>query len=194
MDAIQMFLARHVRIHARVDGLTEGLTEEQVRGHAHPVANPLAWLLWHMARSEDASVNLLIAAGPQVLDAVWARRLNVPRRDIGEGMTMTEVDELSETIDLAAFPAYWAAVGQRTAAAVSALTPGGLDTVVSSKELEQAIDVEGMVSGPLVSRVRELWTGLTRGQFLSYLPLTHNYEHIGQADLLRGLLGRPGVF
>jgi hypothetical protein len=22
--------------------------------------------------------------------------------------------------------------------------------------------------------------------------LTHNYEHVGQADLLRGLLGRPG--
>ena len=76
MDAIQMFLARHVRIHARVDGLTDG----QIRGHAHPAANPLAWLLWHMARSEDASVNLLIAAGPQVLDATWARLLNVPRR------------------------------------------------------------------------------------------------------------------
>jgi hypothetical protein len=194
MDAIQMFLARHVRIHARVDGLTEGLTDEQIRGHAHPAANPLAWLLWHMARSEDASVNLLIAAGPQVLDATWARRLNVPRRDIGEGMTMTEVDQLSQAIDLGAFRAYWAAVGERTAAVVSALTPGVLDTVVSSKELEQAIVDDGMLSGPLVSRVRELWTGLTRGTFLSYLPLTHNYEHIGQADLLRGLLGRPGMF
>jgi hypothetical protein len=32
---------------------------------------------------------------------------------------------------------------------------------------------------------------MTRGFLLMYLPFIHNYEHIGQADLLRGLLGRP---
>jgi DNA-binding NtrC family response regulator len=93
MDVTQMFLARHGLMHTRVDGLTEGLTDEQVRGHVHPAANPLAWLLWHIARSEDASVNLLVAAGPQVLDDAWARRLKVARRDIGEGMTMAEVEK-----------------------------------------------------------------------------------------------------
>ena len=50
MDVTQMFLARHGLMHTRVDGLTEGLTGEQVRGHVHPAANPLAWLLWHLAR------------------------------------------------------------------------------------------------------------------------------------------------
>jgi DinB superfamily len=194
MDANQMFLARHARLHARVDGLMEGLTDEQVRGHIHPAANPLAWLLWHMARAEDASVNLLIAGGPQVLDAAWAKRLKVARRDIGEGMTMAEVDQLCETIDLGALPAYWAAVGERTAAVVSALTPAALDTVISPKEFERAIVDEGMLAGPLVSGVQELWAGMTRGYCLLYLAFTHNYEHIGQADLLRGLLGRPGQF
>lgn len=194
MDVIQLFLARHVLMHTRVDGLTEGLTDEQVRGHVHPAANPLAWLLWHIARSEDTSVNLVVATEPQVLDAAWARRLRVARRDIGEGMTMAEVDQLCETIDLGALSAYWATVGERTAAVVSALTPGALDTVISPKEFERAIVDEGMLSGPLVSRVRELWAGMTRGRFLMYLPFTHNYEHIGQADLLRGLLARPGPF
>lgn len=94
-------------------------------GHVHPAANPLAWLLWHIARSEDASVNLLVAAGPQVLDDAWARRLKVARRDIGEGMTMAEVDQLCETIDLGALPAYWAAVGERTAPVMSALACAG---------------------------------------------------------------------
>ena len=194
MDATHMFLARHVRTHTRVDGLTEGLPEEKIRGHVHPAANPLAWLLWHMARAEDAAVNLLVAAGPQVLDASWARRLKVARRDIGEGMTMAEVDQLCETIDLGALQAYWAAVGERTAAVVSGLTPGALDTVISPKEIRWAIVDEGMVSGPHVSDIQEWWAGMTRGYCLVYLPLTHNYEHIGQADLLRGLLARPGAF
>lgn len=195
MDATQLFLARHPRMHARVDRLTEGLTEEQVRGHIHPAANPLAWLLWHIARSEDAAVNLLVAAaGPQILDAAWARRLKIARRDIGEGMTMAEVDQLCETIDLGALSAYWAAVGERTAAVMGSLTLGALDTVISPKEFGRAIVDEGMISGPLVSGVQQLWAGMTRGQFLLYLPFTHNYEHIGQADLLRGMLGRPGPF
>jgi hypothetical protein len=194
MDVTQMFLARHGLMHTRVDGLTEGLTEEQVRGHVHPAANPLAWLLWHIARSEDASVNLLVAAGPQVLDDAWARRLKVARRDIGEGMTMAEVDQLCETIDLGALPPYWAAVGERTASVMSALASSALDTVISPKEFERAIVDEGMLSGPHVSRIQELWAGMTRGRFLMYLPFTHNYEHIGQADLLRGLLAQRGAF
>jgi hypothetical protein len=66
--------------------------------------------------------------------------------------------------------------------------------VISPKELERAIIDEGMISGPLVSRLQELWTGMTRGSCLSSLPLTHNHEHLGQADLLRGMLGRPGPF
>jgi hypothetical protein len=96
--------------------------------------------------------------------------------------------------DLSALPAYWSAVGERTATVVSVLMPEILDTVISPKEIERAIFDEGMLSGPLVSRIQELWAGMTRGSCLLYLPLIHNYEHIGQAELLRGLLGRPGPF
>jgi hypothetical protein len=34
----------------------------------------------------------------------------------------------------------------------------------------------------------------TRGHFLVWLPLTHNYEHVGQADLNRGLSRTTGRF
>jgi hypothetical protein len=94
-----MFLIRHSRMHSRVEALTDGLTEHQVREPVHPAANPLAWLLWHMARIEDAAVNLLICDGPQVLNEEWLVRLKVGRRDIGPGMTMAEVVDLSAKID-----------------------------------------------------------------------------------------------
>ncbi len=63
MDATAMFLIRHKRMHAQVERLTEGLSEEQIRDRVHPMANPLAWLLWHIARAEDSAVNLLICDG-----------------------------------------------------------------------------------------------------------------------------------
>jgi DinB family protein len=192
MEATEMFLVRHPRMHARIDRLTEGLADEQIRGHVHPDANPLAWLLWHMTRSEDAAVNLLVTEGRQVLDAAWARRLNVGRRDIGEGMTMAEVDQLCAAIDLSALAAYRAAVAKRTASVVGAVTPAALDRALSPQDVRRAVVDEGMLAGPFVSQLVEEWAGMTRGYCLVYLPLTHNYEHVGQADLLRGLLGRPG--
>ena len=194
MDATQMFLIRHERMHARVDRLTDGLTEEQIRERVAPEANPLAWLLWHIARVEDASINLFIGNGPQVLNEAWRQRLRVPRRDFGPGMTMAEVVALSTEIDLMALRAYWKAVGEQTVKVVEALTPANLDEVISPERLRWAVIDEHMVEGPMAPRLQEFWKDMPKGYCLVYLPFTHIYEHIGQADLLRGLLGLPGPF
>ena len=31
--------------------------------------SPLVWLLWHMARTEDVAINVVVAGSDQVLDA-----------------------------------------------------------------------------------------------------------------------------
>lgn len=194
MDATQMFLIRHRKTHTRVDSLTDGLTEKQIRENVHPAANPLAWLLWHIARVEDTSINLLIGDGPQVLNEEWLTRLRITRRDFGVGMTMAEVVALSAEIDLTALLAYWAAVGERTATVVAALTPTALDEVISPEHIRWAVVDEHMVQGPIGARIQDLWQGMTKGYCLVYLALTHTYEHIGEIDHLRGLLGLPGSF
>jgi hypothetical protein len=192
MDATEMFLIRHQRMHAHVETLTEGLSEAQIRERVHAKANPLAWLLWHIARSEDGGVNLLVCDGPQVLDDGWSARLNIWRRDAGTGMTMPEVIDLSANVHLPSLMAYWKAVGERTRDLVASLRPSDLDQVVSQERVRRA--VEQLVEGPTGPRLQAFWKGTTRGHFLVWLPLTHNAEHIGQADLIRGLLGRPGRF
>jgi hypothetical protein len=163
------------------------LREEEIRECVHPLANPLAWHLWHIARTEDGAVNLLICDGPQILDDHWSARLNVARRDAGTGMTMAEVIELSAKVHLPSLAAYWEAVGERTRDLVTSLRPSDLDHVVSRGRVRRS--VEQLVVDPTAPRLQELWKDTTRGHFLVWLPLTHNYEHVGQADLIRGLLG-----
>ena len=192
MDASEMFLIRHRRLHSHVERLTEGLSEEQIRERVHPLANPLAWLLWHIARSEDGAINLLVRDGSQVLDDDWSARLNIPRRDAGTGMTMSEVDELAASVDLGSLMAYWRAVGERTADLVGSLRASDLDELVCLERARRAAEL--LAEGPGVAHLVELWPGRTRGDFLVWLALTHSYEHVGQADLIRGLLGRPGRF
>jgi DinB superfamily len=89
-----------------------GLTDSQMRLRPGKGLNSLAWLLWHMARTEDVNVNLVVRDGRQVWDDAWARRLNVARMDIGTGMTEDEVGELSAVLDLSVARAYRSAVGR----------------------------------------------------------------------------------
>ena len=88
--------------------------------------NSIAWLLWHMARTEDVGLSVFISCRPQLADDEdWFSRLNVARRDIGTGMTDAEVRRLSAEIDLRALDAYWDAITRRTQRIVRELDPAG---------------------------------------------------------------------
>ena len=103
MDAIGLFLTRYGDLHrGLVDGLLSGLPEARLRGRPHPGVNTIVWLLWHSARIEDLSLNRFLADRPQVLDDGWLERLGVARRDVGTGMSDTEVNELSARVGLQA--------------------------------------------------------------------------------------------
>jgi hypothetical protein len=191
MDALQFYLLHHERAHTGMaECLQRGVSEEQVRRRPHDTVNSLAWLLWHVARTEDACLNRFIADRRQVLDEEdWMPRLNVARRDIGQGMTFAEVDDLSRRLDLAAAHSYWSAVGGRTVGIIRELRLDTLETLVGAAHVQRVIDDDGVIRGDDVPWIRDYWSGLTRGYFLGYLGLTHTFEHIGEAAVIRGLFG-----
>jgi len=103
MNTLQFFHLHHNRLHFEQSGIQdhiEDLNIEQMRCCLHGL-NSIAWLLWHLARCEDIGINRLLSNRTQVFDEEdWPKRLNVFRRDIGTGMTMEEVTELSSQIDI----------------------------------------------------------------------------------------------
>ena len=121
MDLQTFFLRQHAAVHARdVSGLDFAVqrvfgepSDQQMRIRPGKGLNSLMWLLWHMARTEDAAVNPVVAGRDQVLDDEWVRRMNVPWRIIGTGMTDNEVTEMTARADVAAVRAYRS--GGRTA-------------------------------------------------------------------------------
>src|SRR2546426_6343819 len=131
MDMVSFFLIGHGRLHSAevaggdpyADRVFAGLSDDQMRARPDKGLNSLVWLLWHMARTEDVAVNLVVAGRPQLLDEDWLRQLNVPWRTIGTGMTDDEVSELSTRADVAAVRAYRSGVGLRTREVVAALQP-----------------------------------------------------------------------
>jgi hypothetical protein len=135
MDAVSFFLVQHASVHTSevggapsyFDRVLGGLTEADLRARPAPGVNSILWLLWHMARTEDASVNLVVAHRQQVLDDDWVRRLGVPWRHIGTGMTDDEVSELTRRADVEAVRAYRDAVVHCTREVVRTLAPAAWD-------------------------------------------------------------------
>jgi hypothetical protein len=201
MDALSFFLVQHASVHSSeiggaplsyFDRVLGGLTEADLRARPTPGVNSIVWLLWHMARVEDASVNLVVAHRPQVLDDAWGRRLGVPWRHIGTGMTDDEVSEFSRRADVEAVRAYRDAVGRHTRAVVRALQPEAWGEPVTDADTARAAAAGafGPRSGWVDGVGFQAWQEQSRAARLSGAALRHNAMHMGEAVTIRGLAGR----
>jgi hypothetical protein len=200
MNAVGFFLVQHASVHsAQVGGepsyfdrVLGGLTDDELRARPAKGVNSIVWLLWHMARVEDASVNLVVADGRQVLDDDWLHRLGVPWRHIGTGMTDDEVSELTRRADVAAVRAYREAVGRRTREVVRALPPSAWDEPVERADTARAAAAGafGPRTGWVDAEGFKPWQDQSRAARLSGAALRHNAMHMGEAVTVRGLAGR----
>ena len=200
MDAASFFLVQHASVHTSevggapsyFDRALGSLTEADMRARPATGLNSIVWLLWHMARTEDASVNLVVAHRPQVLDDDWVRRLGVPWRHVGTGMTDDEVSDLTGRADAEAVRAYRDAVGRRTREVVRALGPGAWEEPVTVADTTRAHAAGAF--GPRAGWVDGMgfppWQDQSRAARLSGAALRHDAMHLGEAVTVRGLARR----
>lgn len=194
MTAIAAFLREHATVHmpavARAvfhlpEDLLSGLDEAAMRATPHG-ASSVAWLLWHIARVEDACIAAGLLGQPQVLDdpvADWPRIMGVSRRDQGEGMTRAEVADLSATCSVRAVCEYRDAVGRNTRALVAALEPEAFARPVTQEDVTQAINAGAF--GPDDNQL----VGLPHENLLWWWGVQHSSYHIGQIALVRSMAG-----
>ncbi len=154
-QAIQLFFRQHAMLHsakmARTtlwsfeDTVLNDMTEEQIRRVPLNCDHSIAWLMWHMARCEDITMNLLVAGTLQILlRDNWLQQLKISARDIGNAMDLQCVVDLSNTIDIEALRSYRTAVGRWTREIVKQLHPEELKRKADPSRLQQVLD-EGAV-------------------------------------------------
>jgi hypothetical protein len=195
-QAVQLFLQQHAAVHAahvsRVpcwslyDEVLAGLTDQQIKAVPHSGLNSIAWLLWHITRIEDLSINLLVLEQPQVLMSAgdtWLARLGLASPDVGASMDEVEVAGLSARVCVPALKEYRNAVGRSTRAGVLRLQAAQLKQVISDAAIQQLRD-EGSISckGEWLA---EYYTGRTKGFFLTRTATSHNFIHLNEAGRMR---------
>jgi len=193
-DAIHAFLEQHAMLHTTSlvpgsrwsfqDEISADLTDDQLRHIPSGKLHSIAWLLWHIARTEDITINLLLANADQLLYADhWFERLTVPARDIGTEMSASDSTELSAHIDIAALRAYRRAVGQRTREIVQKVTARELRQRVEAERIER-VKAEGALV-PAAYEVAEYWGRHTKGNLLLIPATRHSFTHLNEAGRVR---------
>ena len=155
MDAMHFFLPLHELMHGQITDRFSQLTDAQMRLRPHPNMNSIAWLLWHIARSEDMGQSA-DRQSPRCPCEGWASRLNLSRHDMGTGMTDEEVAEFSARVNTVALREYSVAVGPRTQEIVRSLRAEALDEVQDASHIRKIL-VEEEVIGPTSPQAPE-WT------------------------------------
>ena len=162
------------QLHEALDKTLAELTPEQLHtvpaGHAK--ANTIAWIVWHLARTEDNVVRFVLQnRRPTVWqESGYAEKLGLPPVAQGTGMPTAEAQALRLT-DVALFCGYtqkvWASTDE-----FLANTP--------AEQLEATVTVKPFGALPAV-------------QALGQICLTHAMAHAGEIDLSRTLLGLATV-
>jgi hypothetical protein len=197
--AIQLFAEQHAVLHSAEiyggrswslhDEALAGVSEEQFRFCPRPEVNSIAWLLWHITRIEDMTLNFLVLEEPQVLlRSDWTPILGLALRDCGAGMSEADVEAFSAQVSMPGLLAYRATVGRSVAAGVQRLRPAQLKEIVFTHCVGQ-LSAEGSI-GPTAGWLAEFYTNRPKSFFLTRTATSHNFLHLNQAARLNQKLNQ----
>ncbi len=100
----------------------------------------IAWILFHIARVEDITMNMLVAGTPQLYTRdKWAGKLKSTIHHSANKMDYESVAILSSALDIDALRDYRLAVGRRTREIVKQILPGDLPQKVDSTRLQKIL-------------------------------------------------------
>lgn len=142
-----------------------GLDDRQLTERIGPQANTVAWLVWHLAREQDAQIAAMQDSQEVWTAEGWADRFDLPldRDDNGYGNSLAQVAAVQAPADL--LIGYAEAASKASIAYLGGLTDEALDDVIDPD-----------------------WNPpVTRGVRLVSI-LDDAVQHAGQAAFVRGVL------
>lgn len=165
MTPNEVFLQCFERVGEVVRDVVDGLSEEQALMRLSEDANPIGWLVWHLARVQD--VQLAHLAGTDDAYPAYAKAFSgdeAGHAGFGFGMTSEEVGAFRAS-PVSALTDYYDAVAERTVAIVR-----GLETL--DRVVDDSYDPPVTVAARLTSTLVDV------------------LQHAGQAAYVKGAVSR----
>jgi hypothetical protein len=197
--AIELFLSQHAMVHSAnisktklwsfEEEVLQALPEGQFRCVPPGGEHSIAWIIFHLARIEDITMNILVAGTPQLfLQDGWARKLKVNILHSANRMGDAGVTVLSAQIDISQLRAYRQAVARRTREIVRKLKPDELRQKADPARLQRTLDEGALL--PEAIEILNYWSKRTIAGLLLMPPTRHNFLHLNEALRIRQKIQR----
>ncbi|MGB4661006.1 MAG: DinB family protein [Mobilitalea sp.] len=157
----EMILDLHKELHTSkvskseknaVDLLLEDLQENEFAIMPTSKDETIAWAIWHIARIEDLTMNILVKNDAQIFNEKWKQQMNISISDTGNAMNDREIMEFSKQICTEELLKYRDAVGIRSREIIQNLSP---------KMMKQGVMPEGIArilqEGGVTKEADSLW-------------------------------------
>ena len=149
--AISLFLHQHAMLHSAKmakngiwsyeDEIMDDMDDAQMRRIPKNGEHSVLWCLWHIARIEDVTMNLLIANTEQIFEeGNWLAKTDSSISHTANAMSVDEIAELSARLNIAALREYRIAVGQRTREILKTLEPSTLKKKVDPAQITRVAE------------------------------------------------------
>jgi hypothetical protein len=173
MNLIDFYRIEQKRLHAELRQSLDELSAEQWHYALGGTSNSIAFLFWHIVRTEDNVLRLILEERKPIwAEGNWATRLNLPSRAQGTGMTTGEAQAITLS-DPALFMQYADQVWQEFETYLANVNDGGV--ALSAR----IVMVKPLGEMPAI-------------QAIGQVCLTHLYVHYGEIALLVGAQGKQG--
>ncbi len=193
-QAIQLFLEQHAEVHSSVmsssgilsfeDEVLVDLTDVQMRKMPDRMDHSIAWIIWHLARIEDVTMNMLVAGTEQLFSRDdWKCKLGISALHTGNAMPKSEITDLSNIINIDNLRNYRVAVGQQTEKIAKQLDPGELDQKISPSRLDLLMQVGAVVKE--AKGLIDYWSKRTVAGILLMPPTRHCFIHLNEAARIK---------
>jgi hypothetical protein len=197
--AIGLFLDLHAMVHsAKVsksklwsfeDELLEDTPEAEIRQVPAGGEHSIAWILFHLARIEDITMNMLVAGTPQLFSRDdWGRKMNVSILHSANKLDDLAIAELSAQIDIPCLRQYRAAVARRTRQVVQKLQAEDFKQKVDPERIARVLQ-DGAVT-PEAMEIVDYWSKKNMAGLLLMPPTRHCILHLNEGMRIREKIER----
>jgi hypothetical protein len=197
VNAIQMLTQLLDTVNLRLHHSAGDLAPAELTLPAVTGANPIGFIVWHMARSQDWAVNTAIRDVPEVVTRAPWRDSSVAVAGIGTGFDHADAEDVARRVNLLDLLAYADAVHADSLAWLGTQIESVLDEIpdvaahdAPHPEYQTPGFRAEMDSGPEHDDAVGRKGGLPVWVFLTSVAVTHLHRHLGEVDLIKDVIRR----
>ncbi len=164
------------------DQLWNGVDEDIIRTSVNKKGRTILYGIWHSARIEDITMNLLVAGTDQLFEKDnWLSKINSPIRHTGNSLNADKIRQMSLQLNIDQLKAYRIAVGRNSEAIIRALNAWEMKRKIHKENLQRILDEQAVDNVDSANWLIDFWSRKDVAGIILMPCLRHQLVHLNES-------------